>query len=263
MIDELSRTFDHQPFDVFVRLLGRRLQHLCVGMLDGRVLEPADAHALASQVIALLRDLLSRLDRRPADALRLLDALRSTGFVELEGVRGDHEAACATRYPPPLPATWRELAELHERAQHHPAHCRLGPPARHIAFATQLAAAGTELPHELLALYAACSHISLMCRHVGSSAAELCAGEALRVRDGHLVLIERIKRQPVTMLVEQPGVSIAPALGTWWLVLEDDRAPATRRPLDLQGVLRFALRRMDAPTLESLLTELSWRQFFA
>ena len=83
------------------------------------------------------------------------------------------------------------------------------------------------------------------------------------MREGRLVLIERIKRHPVTMLVEQPGVSIAPALGTWWLVLEDDRAPATRRPLDLQGLLRFALRRMDAPTLEALLTELSWRQFFA
>jgi hypothetical protein len=263
MIDELSQTFERQPFDVFVRLLGRRLQHLGVGMLDGRVLAKPDADALAAQVIAVVRGVLAQLDDRPDDALRVLDALRSTGFVELESVRDDHEAACAMRFPPPPPATWRELAELRERAVQHPAHCRLGAPARHVAFAARLATSGTELPRELLALYAACSHIALLCRHVASSAAELCGGEALRVRDGRLVLIERIRRHPVTMLVEQPGVSIAQALGTWWLVLEDERAPETRRPIDLQGMLRFALRRMDAETLEALLTELSWRQFFA
>jgi hypothetical protein len=263
MIDELSQTFERQPFDVFVRLLGRRLQHLSVGMVDGRVIGKADADALVAQVIAVVRGVLARLDDRPDDALRALDALRRTGFVELEAARGDHEAACATRYPPPPPATWRELAELRELAVRHPEHCRLGPPVRHVAFAVRLAASGTELPRELLALYAACSHVTLVCRHVAASAGELCAGEALRVRDGRLVLIERVKRHPVTMLVEQPGVSIAPGLGTWWLVLEDDRAPATRRPLDLQGLLRFALRRMDAPSLEALLTELSWRQFFA
>jgi hypothetical protein len=46
-------------------------------------------------------------------------------------------------------------------------------------------------------------------------------------------------------------------------VLEDDRAPATRRPLDLQGLLRFALRRVEAPSLEVVLTDLAWRRFFA
>jgi hypothetical protein len=45
-------------------------------------------------------------------------------------------------------------------------------------------------------------------------------------------------------------------------VLEDDRAPAIKRPLDLQAMLRFALRRRDAPTLEVLLTDLSWQRFF-
>ncbi|MBC7975728.1 MAG: hypothetical protein H7138_12185, partial [Myxococcales bacterium] len=120
-----------------------------------------------------------------------------------------------------------------------------------------------ELPGELLALYAACSHLTLVCRRDVAVAAELCACDALRVRDGRVVLIERIPRHPVTMLVEQPAISIAQALGTWWLVLEDERAPATRRPLDLQALLRFALRRMEAPALEVLLTDLSWRQFFA
>jgi hypothetical protein len=52
------------------------------------------------------------------------------------------------------------------------------------------------------------------------------------------------------------------ALGTWWLVLEDARAPAVKRPLDLQGMLRFALRRMEAPTFEVLLTDLAWSRFF-
>jgi hypothetical protein len=263
VIDELAETFEHQVFDVFVRLLGRRLQHLGACLVDGRVISRAEAEALAAQVITLLRGVLDRLVDRPADALRVLDALRSTGFVELEPCRADHEAACATRYPPPPPATWRELAELRAHAARSPEHCRLGPPAQHIAFAARLAASGTKLPGELLALYAACGHVTLVCRHVAASAAELCAGEALRVRDGRILLIDRVRRHPVTMLVEQPGISIAQALGTWWFVLEDERAPATRRPLDLQGLLRFALRRMDAPTLEVLLTDLAWRQFFA
>jgi hypothetical protein len=158
--------------------------------------------------------------------------------------------------------TWRELAELRVLAERHPELCRIGPPASHVEFAARLAAAGCELPRELLALYAAASHVELGCRHLSASAGAICAGEALRVRDGRVILFDRVKRHPTMMLVEQPGVSIAQALGTWWLVLEDERAPTTRRPLDLQGFLRFALRRVEAPSLEALLTDLAWRRFF-
>jgi hypothetical protein len=125
-----------------------------------------------------------------------------------------------------------------------------------------MAAAGSELPTELLALYAACSYLELTCRHVAASAGSIGPGEALRVRDGRVILFDRIKRHPSMMLIEQPGISIAQAIGTWWLVLEDDRAPAVKRPLDLQGMLRFALRRIDAPSLEALVTDLAWRRFF-
>jgi hypothetical protein len=133
---------------------------------------------------------------------------------------------------------------------------------RHVEFAARLAALGSELPGELLALYAACGHIALVCRHVDATAVRITAGDALRVRDGRLILIDRVRRHPRTMLVEQPAMSIAQVLGTWWLVLEDERAPATRRPLDLQGLLRFALLRREAPSLDVLLTDLAWRRFF-
>jgi hypothetical protein len=262
VIEELARTFATASLDVFLSALRQRLQQLGVAMVDGRVVERAEADARAAEVVALVDGVLDRLDERPADALRVLDVLRSTGYAALEPRRDHHERACAERYPPPPPATWRELAELRALAERYPEHCRIGPPARHVAFAARLGETGTALPGELLALYAACSHVALACRHVAASAGSVCAGDALRARDGRLILFDRVKRHPVTLLVEQPGISIQPALGTWWLVLEDDRAPATRRPLDLQGFLRFALRRMEAASLEVLLTDLAWQQFF-
>ena len=263
MIDELARTFETGPLDVFVGALRGRLQQLSVSMVDGQVIARADAAALAARLIELVRGALATLGERPADAVRVLDALRSTGFVELEPERAQFERDRALRFPPPAPATWRELAELRALAIAHPEHCRVGPPATHVEFAARLAAAGHELPGELLAFYAAAGDVELTCRHVGARAGGICSGEALRVRDGRLILFDRITRRPVTLLVEQPGISIALAIGAWWLVLEDDRAPAIKRPLDLQGLLRFALRRMEAPSLEALLTDLSWRQFFA
>ena len=264
VIDQLAHAFEAGSFDLFVVELRGRLQQLCVSMVGGQVIAKPAADALAAQLIELVRGrVLGALAERPGDALRVLDALRSTGFVELESERARCERERAERFPPPPPATWRELAELRALAAAHPEHCQVGPPASHIEFAARLAGSGIELPGELLALYAACGHIALTCRHVAASAGSICAGDALRIRDGRLILFDRIKRHPVTLLVEQPGLSLLQALGTWWLVLEDDRAPATRRPLDLQGMLRFALRRMDAPSLEALLTDLSWHRFFA
>jgi hypothetical protein len=263
VIEELAQAFATEPFDVFVTLLRKRVQQLGVGLLDGRVIAKLEAVAVAAQLIDLVRGrVLGALADRPGDALRVLDLLRSAGFVELEPERGHHERERARRFPPPAAATWRELTALRELADRHPDHCRLGPPASHVEFAARLGETGVELPNELLALYAACSHITLTCRHVAAPAASICAGEALRIRDGRVILFDRRKRQPMMLFVEQPGVSIAQALGTWWLVLEDDTAPATRRPLDLQGLLRFALLRLEAPTLEVLLTDLAWRRFF-
>jgi hypothetical protein len=263
VVDDLARAFETDAFDAFVAALRARLVQLGVRMVDGRVVDRAEADALVAAVVALIRDrVLGKLAGQPGDALRVLDALRATGFVELEAERPRHERECARQFPPPPPARWREIAQLRALAASHPAHCRIGEPVTHVEFAARLAAEGTELPGELLALYAACSHVELACRNVAASAGSVCPGEALRIRDGRLILFDRKKRHPAMLLVEQPGVSIAQALGTWWLVLEDDRAPVTRRPLDLQGMLRFAILRMDAPSLEVLFTDLSWRSFF-
>jgi hypothetical protein len=263
VIQELVTALETQPIEAFVGLLRRRLGQLGVCLVDGRVIARADADALAAEALAVARRALGALPDRPGDALRVLDAVRSTGFDQLEAERPRLERARADRHPPPAPATWREIAELRALAARDPALCRIGPPATNVEFAARLAAAGTALPGELLALYAACSHLELTCRHVATPAGGIGPGEALRIRDGRVILFDRIKRHPAMMLVEQPGISIAQALGAWWLVLEDDRAPATRRPLDLQALLRFALRRIDAPSLEVLLTDLSWRRFFA
>lgn len=262
VIQALIDTLEAQPIEVFSGLLRRQLGQLGVCMVDGRVVERAKADALIAQVLDVARQALGRLGDRPGDALRMLDAVRGAGCDALEAERPRLEAARAERFPPPVAVTWREIAALHALAAEHPGLCRVGPPVTHVEFAVRMAAAGNELPAELLALYAACSYLELTCRHVAASAGSICAGEALRIRDGRVILFDRIKRHPSMMLIEQPGISIAQAIGTWWLVLEDDRAPATRRPLDLQGVLRFALRRMDAPSLEALLTDLSWRRFF-
>lgn len=251
-----------QPIEAFAALLRRRLGQLGVCLVDGRVIARAEADALAAQALAVARRALGELADRPGDALRVLDAARSTGFDQLEAERPRLEADRARRFPPPAPVTWHELAELRALAARHPALCRVGPPAAHVEFAARLAAAGHELPGELLAFYAAADCVELTCRHVNAPAGAICSGDALRVRDGRLILFDRVRRHPANLLIEQPGVSIAQAIGTWWLVLEDDRAPAIRRPLDLQGLLRFALRRVDAPSLEVLLTDLSWRRFF-
>jgi hypothetical protein len=263
VIQALEDTLETQPIELFSRLLRRHLTQLGVGMAEGRVIPRAEADALAAQVLGVARRAVRQLAERPGDALRVLDAVRSAGVDALEAERPQLERARAERFPPPPAVTWRELGELRALAGRSPALCRVGPPATHVEFAARLAASGTELPGELLALYAACSHIELTCRHVAALAGGVPPGEALRIRDGRVILFDRVKRHPAMMLVEQPGISIAPALGTWWLVLEDERAPMTRRPLDLQGLLRFALRRMDAASLEALLTELSWHRFFA
>jgi hypothetical protein len=263
VIQELADTLETQPIEAFATLVRRQLAQLGLSMVDGRVIARPDADALAAQVLAMVRSALAgQLAERPGDALRVIDAVRAAGWGQLEPERPRLEAERARRFPPPPPVTWRELAELRVLADRHPELCQVGPPATHVEFAARLAASGTELPGELLACYAAASHVELTCRHVAASAGGICAGDTLRVRDGRLILFDRTRRRPMLMMLEQPGVSILQALGTWWLVLEDEHAPATRRPLDLQGLLRFARLRVEAPSLEALLTDLAWRRFF-
>lgn len=264
MIDALQHSFETEPFDVFVQAFRKRVQHLGVCLVDGVVIPRAEADALGERLFELVRgQLLVALDARPGDALQLLDALRAAGYAQLEDARRGCEAARARLHPPPSPPPWREIAELNALSARFPELCTLGPPCTHVEFAARLAERGTELPAELLALYAAFSHLVLTCRHVDATALQLFPGDALKVRDGRVILFERVRRHPRLLFVEQPGMSIAMALGVWWLVLEDERAPATRRPLDLQGLLRFALLRLEAPNRDALLTDLAWRRFFS
>ncbi|HEX3766334.1 MAG TPA: hypothetical protein VHW23_46900, partial [Kofleriaceae bacterium] len=184
MIHELVTALETQPIEAFAALLRRRLGQLGVCLVDGRVIARADAAALTAEAFAVARRALGGLADRPGDALRVLDAVRSVGFDQLEAERPRLEAERAQRFPPPPPVSWRELAELRALADRHPELCRVGPPATHVEFAARLAAAGHELPAELLAFYAAASHVELTCRHVAVPAGGICGGDALRVRDG-------------------------------------------------------------------------------
>jgi hypothetical protein len=264
VVDDLGRALERAPCEVVVGWLRDRLGQLGASMFDGRAIPRREADALAARLIEQVRSGLGgALAGRPGDALRVLDVLRSTGYPALEAERAGIERVLAERFPPPPAVTWRELAELRALAIAEPGLCRLGPPVAHVEFAARLAATGTELPGELLALYAACGYIALGGRRVAGPVGGICAGDALRVRDGRVILFDRERGHPRTLMVEQPGVSIAQLLGAWWLVLEDDRAPAIKRPLDLQALVRFALRRVEAPSMEALLTDLAWRRFFA
>lgn len=262
MIDELLHAFENQTFEAFHALLHRRVQHLSVCLVDGKVVSRAEAEALAARLVARLEGVLAQLAVRPGDALRVLDALRATGYTQLEASRDGFVRAREQQFPPPAAATWRELAELRALASIEPARCELGAPVTHIEFAARLAENGPALPAELLALYAACGSLALGCRHVALPALRICAGDALRARDGRIVLFERMKRRPNTGFLDHPGLAIAWLDDDWWLVLEDDRPPETRRPLDVPSMLRYALRRADAPSFEVLVTDLAWRRFF-
>jgi hypothetical protein len=262
MVDEVAQLLESQPHDVVLRELRKRLQQLGAGMANGQIVPRAEADALAARVVELVRGhVCDRLLEQPCEALALLDLVRNTGYATLEPERPRLETARRLRYPPPSPVAWREIEQLRQLAAADPEHCTVGPPADHVAFASQL---GAEMPADLLALYAACTHFSLGCRHVRPAlAAALPAGDRLTLRDGRIVLFDRKKRHPALQMLEQPGLSIMQALGTWWLVLEDAQAPAIRRPLDLQGMIRFALMRQAAPDLEVLVTDLAWHRFFA
>ncbi|HET9625182.1 MAG TPA: hypothetical protein VFP84_27630 [Kofleriaceae bacterium] len=263
VIDELRRSFAGETFEAFLHGFRRRVQHLSVCMVDGQVIARAEAERLTGGVVDLVRDhVLGALADRPGDALRILDVLRGVGTPALEHLRAACEATQARLHPPPPPVRWPEILELRALAERHPEHCEIGPPVTHIEFAARLAALGTALPIELLALYAACGHITLTCRHVATLAGMIGRGESLRAYDGRIALFKRVRRDPRMLFVEQPGISIWHELGSWWLVLEDEQAPATKRPLDLQSLLRFALRRMEAPSREVLLTDLAWKRFF-
>ena len=57
--------------------------------------------------------------------------------------------------------------------------------------------------------------------------------------------------------------SLASVASLWWLVYENEYEPIAKKPLELQGLLRFALQRMRAISFEALNEgELSWERYF-
>ncbi len=49
----------------------------------------------------------------------------------------------------------------------------------------------------------------------------------------------------------------------WWLVYEHEYQPIAKKPLELRGLLGFALQRMHAISFEALNGgELSWERYF-
>ena len=117
MISDLTQAFEG-PFDGFLSALRKRLSQLGVRMVNDRVVPVAEADAHATEVIELMRGtVLPRLAERPGDALRVLDALRGTGFAHLEHERARCERERDLRYPPPPAATRRA-------SRHRAASCR-------------------------------------------------------------------------------------------------------------------------------------------
>lgn len=249
--------------DAFVKEMESRIRQLQADMVDGRVLPRQEADALRASMIELVRsEALNRLaGRNPTDALRVLDKLKAYGFTQLEGDRPRLEAAWAAKFPPPSPATWPELAELRAAAEQHADVCKIGSPIRSISFAKELEEDGLPLPEELLALYASCDGFDLSClaaTHV--PVFSLLPSQSIDSSDAE-------EGYPRRAAVFQGGDEVQLSVyrdrkKQWWLVYELEYQSIGKKALDLIDVVRFGLRRMNAPTADALDGELSWDRFF-
>jgi len=244
--------------------MGERIHQLVANMVDGRVLPRHEADALKASIVELVRSeaLVKFAGHDPDDALAILDKLKAYGYTQLEGERAPLTAALAARFPPPPPATWPELEELRVAAGQHPDACRIGPPVQSIHFAKQLEEEGVALPEELLTLYAWCESFDLSC--VGAtylpvfSLAPPLSLDVSEAEDGYP------RRQAVFQGGDEVQFSVyRDRKRQWWLVYEREYQPMGKKPLDLRRLIRFGLRRMNAPAAEDLLgAELSWERFF-
>jgi hypothetical protein len=264
VIDGLRNTLAASRSSVaFVNEMEERIRQLRADMVDGRVLPKPEADALRAAMIELVRsEALRRFaERNPNDALRILDKLKAYGFIQLEEERPRLEAARAARFPPPPPPAWPELVELRAAAEHHVDVCEVGSPVQSIYFAKELEEDGLPLPEELLALYASCDGFDLSClaaTHV--PVFSLLPSHSIDVSDA-------AEGYPRRVAVFQGGDAVQFSVyrdrkKQWWLVYEYEYQPIAKKALDLSDLIRFGLRRMNAPTADALDDELSWERFF-
>ena len=249
----------------FLDDLESRVRQLLANMVDGRVLPKPEADELRAAVMDFVRsEVLPKLSARNSnDAILVLDKLKAYGWTSLEAERPRLEQARASKYPPPKPASWPELQELKSSSEGHPDFCLVCRPVENVYFAEALREDGLPLPEQLLALYAAHDGFDLSCiaelPHVPVfSLLPSASIDESESSDGY----------PRRAACFQGGDEVQLSVyrdrkKAWWLVYEYEFQPVAKKPLHLQELLRFALRRMRAPTFEALNEgELSWERYF-
>jgi hypothetical protein len=263
VIDGLRKTLAaSRSSAAFVSEMEERIRQLLADMVDGRVLPKHEANALRASMIALVRSeaLPKYAGRNPNDALRILDKLKAFGYTQLEQERAGLEAARAAKFPPPPAATWPELAELRMAAAAHPDACRIGAPGQNVYFAKELDEDGVALPEDLLALYAWADTFDLSCIVASYLPVFSFLPQSLDISDAD-------EGYPRRAAVFQGGDEVQLSVyrdrkKQWWLVYEYEYEPIGKKALDLQELIRFGIRRMNAPTADALISDLSWEQFF-
>lgn len=263
VIEGLRKTLAASRSSVaFVAEMEERLRQLRADMVDGRVLPKPEADALRESMVELVRSeaLPKFAGRNPNDALRVLDKLKAYGYTQLERERAAFEAARAAKFPPPPAAVWPELTELRMAAGAHPDACRIGPPGQNVYFAKELEEDGVALPEDLLALYAWADTFDLSCLVATYVPVFSFLPQSLDVSDAE-------EGYPRRAAVFQGGDEVQLSVyqdrkKQWWLVYEYEYQPIAKKALDLRELIRFGIRRMNAPTADALLGELSWERFF-
>ena len=264
VIDGLRKTLAaSRSSAAFVKEMEERIRQLLADMVDGRVLPKHEADVLRASIVDLVRSeaLAKFAGRNPNDALRILDTLRAYGHTQLEGERATLEAARAAKFPPPPAAEWPELAEVCAAAAQHSGLCSVGSPVQSIYFAKELEEDGLPLPHELLALYAWADGFDLSClsaTHV--PVFSFVPSQSIDISDAE-------DGYPRRAAVFQGGDEVQFSVcrdrkKRWWLVYEYEYQPIGKKALDLHDLIRFGLRRMNAPTVNTLNGDLSWDRFF-
>jgi hypothetical protein len=263
VLDGLRKALQKPKAETFREALKERIHQLLANMVDGRVLPKADATDLRGAILELVRtEALPTISKRnPAEGLRILDMLKAYGFPQLEELRPQLVTVIESRFPPPAAATWPELGELRSAAQLHPEVCKIAPPVQNVWFAEELRGRGLTLPDELLALYAACNGFDLSCL----SAPYLPVLSLLPA--SAIDTDEEAEGYPAraTVFFGEDEVHFAVYCDRkkrWWLSYEHEYQPVAKKPLDIREVIRFGISRMNAPTDEALLDELSWERFF-
>lgn len=264
VIEGLRKTLAASRSSVaFVTEMEERIRQLLANMVDGMVLPRHEADSLRASIIDLVRSeaLTKFAARNPDDALRILDKLRAYGYTQVESERADLEAARSAKFPPPPAVAWPELTELAAAAERHSDICRIGSPVQNMYFAKKLEEDGVSLPDELLALYAWADGFDLSC-----------------LATTHVPVFSFLPSQSIDISAAKEGYPLRAAVfqggdeiqfsvyrdrkKQWWLVYEYEYQPVGKKTLDLLDLIRFGLRRMDAPTDDELDRDLSWDRFF-